>query len=151
LQPREVIAVPFSEIELALTLRPRREILARRGRERVTRDVEVARCLAVGPGKDTREIQPVRAQCLQVTRIVELAIQDRAVVLSGRDQNRWLPIEERVTRIIRVQLQGLRVRHQKCRQHGHKQSHWRSVYHRAPPQSPKRRSLYWVADLTMKP
>ena len=50
-----------------------------------------------------RGLQTVLVQGVEVALIVEVNVQDRAVVFSGRDQDGRLAREEKVVRVLRMQ------------------------------------------------
>ena len=111
-QPGKIGRVVFRQIEPVATVEIARRFAAcpgagkaiRMGRQRVVGDPERARDFAIGAGKRPRVIQSVGLQRAEVHRIVEIQIQDRAVVFPGGDQDRRLAAPEEIVRVVRMQL-----------------------------------------------
>src|ERR1039458_6340755 len=116
LEAREVGAVPTRQVELTqpirragrLRSRPRAEEAVRLGRQSVAADVEGARRFPVGAGEGAREVQPFGGERLQVAFVVEVQIDDGAIVFARRDEDRGLSSKEKVMRIPGMQPDRLR-------------------------------------------
>ena len=73
------------------------------GRQRVLLDLERAGDLAIRAGERPRQVESPRVQLVEIGDRVEVAVEDRAVVLGGRDQDRGLAPEQEVMRIVGMQ------------------------------------------------
>lgn len=76
--------------------------LAGGGRQRVVLDAEVAGFLVVGPDEEAREVEAVFCQRVEVAAIVEVCVDDGAVVLAGADQDRRPASEDEITAVPRM-------------------------------------------------
>ena len=90
LKSLEIIVVPAVEVKFGSAARIARLIAARPGaneaaferRQSVTRDVEGALWLDIGPTERARVVQPIGRQRVEILLVVDVEIQHRAVVLA---------------------------------------------------------------------
>ena len=71
--------------------------------ERVVCNAKRGRRLAIHAAERARVIQLVPLQFIEVTHVIEVEVQHRAVVLSRCDQKRRLAVPEKVMGILRMQ------------------------------------------------
>ena len=115
LQPLEVRFIPFRQIELVPAIgiarlvapRPRTEEFFAIGCERVFGDVERPLRLDIGSAEGPRVVQTVSGELVEILDVVEVGIEDRAVVLARSDEDGRLAAEEEIVRIVGVEREGL--------------------------------------------
>ena len=81
------------------------DITAIRWRERIFRDVKRALRFKIGAAKSPRAVQSPRLQFGEIRGVVEIHIQNRAIMFTRRNDDRRLPAKQKIVRIIRVQSQ----------------------------------------------
>ncbi len=113
-QPRDVGLVEARQVEFRATVgvaiggaaRPRADEAPLRRIERVGGDAEVAAGLDVGAREDPRAVQAVGLQRVEVATVVEVEVEDGAVVLTGRDDDRRPATELEVARVVGMEPEG---------------------------------------------
>src|SRR5690606_16013569 len=107
LEPFEIRLIEAGEIELVSPVRvalrvapsPRCDEAVSRWGERVPRDVERSLRLDVSAAEDAREVETLFPERLQVALVVEVEIEERAVMLARCDEDHGLAIELEVARV----------------------------------------------------
>ena len=108
IEPRQVEPGAAVRIASAGAARPRRDVPPRCGIERVGGDAEVAARFDVGAGKDPGPVQPIGLERVEVAAVVEVEVEDGAVVLTRRDHHGRLAAEQEVARVLGMEPESRR-------------------------------------------
>jgi len=105
--PVEVESVPAEPITRRLAAGPGDEGSTRGGGERVEADPEIALLLEVGPGEEADEVQAGGRHRVEVAAVVEVGVQDGAVVLGRPHEQGRPPAEDREAGVFGMGPEGL--------------------------------------------
>ena len=119
----EIFRIPLVQIEL-IVMDPGRDEPSGRRRQIIAQDAErLRRHLYVAPAEQARIIHAADLNRGQVSLVVEVRVQYRAIVLAAGDQGDGLTAEQEVMRIRGMQADGLGVRGQPQREEQGKAMH----------------------------
>src|SRR5262249_30895174 len=114
LEAGEIVLVPARQVELVATAGgarhpapgPGPEVGLRGGSKRVFHDAEGAGYLEGGTREGARQIEAASLQLVEVSDVVEVAVEDCTVVFAGSEQDGRLTAEEEIVPVVGVQRQG---------------------------------------------
>ena len=76
-------------------------------RKRVVYNFETTRNLTIGTDPNARQIQMIAGEFVEIASIVEIGVDDAAIVLTGCDQNGGLPAKQEIVRVRRKESKWL--------------------------------------------